>query len=576
MDYSENGVPMFNGQNGFKYEMWSIRTKVFLQAQGHYIWLSVVTGYDSSKREKTVAKKELRKNKKIEMDFIWEGLPNPVREKVGKCSSTKEIWDKLHEIYSSPIADSENAKEDADTEQEERCSSCQTDSEEEEYEEEEVDYIEKLISAIKYLKKEREENKSSKKELMNQKESVQGSEKDQQVIKNLRAQLEEARRIEETLEYQNKCLEANIATQKEEAKKREKILMDHLKERTNDLNQLEEEFGQEERRLEEEIITLKIQLEEAKRTKEVMKSQIMKKEEEVEKLEEEVVTLRSKIVKLNKNVEETETSTSVIENEEKHSRLLEKKNEENRKSYAEVLKGRNHGQPESKKTIEDTSSRRPSMFKPQRSFNHDHDQSRKKFRRTTPQRRSFTPRYANLFYGHCFYCTNFGHKVADCRDYKRNVQARSAYVVARNIECYKCHNYGHIASDCRSMIDTSMKENIDIRYKKVWIRKQEEQVNKDQVPEIARLAIKQDEENSTEKKKDVRYRKVWKITERKEGHVNKEQVQEIVLSGIVVKDESTDRKKEVRAQRDNESTNEDDDESTNEDDDEYTSEKELF
>jgi hypothetical protein len=29
MDYSENGVPMFNGQNGFKYEMWSRRTKYF-------------------------------------------------------------------------------------------------------------------------------------------------------------------------------------------------------------------------------------------------------------------------------------------------------------------------------------------------------------------------------------------------------------------------------------------------------------------------------------------------------------------------------------------------------------------
>jgi hypothetical protein len=42
--------------------------------------------------------------------------------------------------------------------------------------------------------------------------------------------------------------------------------MDHVKGRTNDLNQLEEEFGQEERRLEEEIITLKIQLEEVKRT----------------------------------------------------------------------------------------------------------------------------------------------------------------------------------------------------------------------------------------------------------------------------------------------------------------------
>jgi hypothetical protein len=31
----------------------------------------------------------------------------------------------------------------------------------------------------------------------------------------------------------------------------------------------------------------------------------MKKEEEVEKLEEEFLTLRSKIVKLNKNIEET-------------------------------------------------------------------------------------------------------------------------------------------------------------------------------------------------------------------------------------------------------------------------------
>jgi hypothetical protein len=43
MDYSENGVPMFNGQNGLKYEMWSRRTKVFLQEKGHYIWISIVT-----------------------------------------------------------------------------------------------------------------------------------------------------------------------------------------------------------------------------------------------------------------------------------------------------------------------------------------------------------------------------------------------------------------------------------------------------------------------------------------------------------------------------------------------------
>ena len=133
MDYYENGVPMFNGQNGFKYDMWSRMTKVFLQTWGHYIWLSVVTGYDSSKRENTEAKKELKKNNEISMDFIWEGLPNLVREKVGKCSSTKELWDKLHDIYSSPITDLENVKEDADTNQEELCSLYQEDSEDEEH-----------------------------------------------------------------------------------------------------------------------------------------------------------------------------------------------------------------------------------------------------------------------------------------------------------------------------------------------------------------------------------------------------------------------------------------------------------
>jgi hypothetical protein len=109
---------------------------------------------------------------------------------------------------------------------------------------------------------------------------------------------------------EKQCLEALRKEERKEAEKRENILTDHLKERTEDLNQLEAEFGQEERRLEKEIISLKIQLEEAKRTEEVMKSQMMKKEEEVEKLEEEVVTLRAKIVKLNKNDEKTETSTS--------------------------------------------------------------------------------------------------------------------------------------------------------------------------------------------------------------------------------------------------------------------------
>jgi hypothetical protein len=84
---------------------------------------------------------------------------------------------------------------------------------------------------------------------------------------------------------------------------------------------------------------------------------------------------------------------------------------------------------------------------------------------------SFSPRYVDLFYGHYFNWTNFGHKVAYCRAYGRNVQEINAYVAPHNIECYKCHNYGHIALNCRCMLEPSMKENINVKHMKVWRRK---------------------------------------------------------------------------------------------------------
>jgi hypothetical protein len=57
-----------------------------------------------------------------------------------------------------------------------------------------------LISALDEL---REENNSLKKELMKQNESVHIFEEAQHVIENLRTQLEESRKIQENLEYQN-------------------------------------------------------------------------------------------------------------------------------------------------------------------------------------------------------------------------------------------------------------------------------------------------------------------------------------------------------------------------------------
>jgi hypothetical protein len=71
-----------------------------------------------------------------------------------------------------------------------------------------------LINALDEL---RQENKSPKKELMKQKESVHIFEEAQQVIENLRTQPEEARKFEENLEYQKQYLEANIEAHKDES-----------------------------------------------------------------------------------------------------------------------------------------------------------------------------------------------------------------------------------------------------------------------------------------------------------------------------------------------------------------------
>jgi hypothetical protein len=69
MDYTENGAPIFNSQNGMEYEIWSKRTKVFLKARGYDVWQSIVIGYTTTNKSNTVAKKELKRNKKNSNGF---------------------------------------------------------------------------------------------------------------------------------------------------------------------------------------------------------------------------------------------------------------------------------------------------------------------------------------------------------------------------------------------------------------------------------------------------------------------------------------------------------------------------
>jgi hypothetical protein len=69
----------------------------------------------------------------------------------------------------------------------------------------------------------------------------------------LKSHLEEARKIKETYKIQmeeKQCLEIKIEAHKEEVEKREKILKYYLKQIIDNLNNLEVEFGQEEKILE--------------------------------------------------------------------------------------------------------------------------------------------------------------------------------------------------------------------------------------------------------------------------------------------------------------------------------------
>jgi hypothetical protein len=78
-------------------------------------------------------------------------------------------------------------------------------------------------------------------------------------------------------------------------------------------------------------------------------------------------------------------------------------------------------------------------------------------------------RYRNLFHGYCFYCSNFGHKIANCQINFRDMQLRRSrnkkYLQHRtkqpmsrksctnqfdllnnDLKFYNCHNFGHKAA----------------------------------------------------------------------------------------------------------------------------------
>jgi hypothetical protein len=72
----------------------------YIQAQGFQVWQSIVDGYTTPVVPPTNDKAvKLGENNSKAKNAILNGLSDTVFTKVAHCKSTKEIWDKLRNIY---------------------------------------------------------------------------------------------------------------------------------------------------------------------------------------------------------------------------------------------------------------------------------------------------------------------------------------------------------------------------------------------------------------------------------------------------------------------------------------------
>jgi hypothetical protein len=425
-----NGIPPFDGRN---FEYWKNRMETYLKALGADVWISVASGYNASKKPKTTAQKEEKRNNKLAIDTILDGLTDSVKSKVGSCASAEYLWDKVQELYAREEAEEEEEVEEdyniSDFKEENIgqffCFNCEG-----------VGHVEFECPHPRIERSDTEEEKSNEEEDEN--------------LKKLKH-----------VEIENSKLKDTQRKLRSELVSCEKAVVS-LKKQLEDFQKLREE-----------TISLKTLLEEARIIAEVKKVQMIKKEEDCEKLEQEVVLLRKSLrnsqvpkdlthlgcmgetsykedANTNKQVEERATQTV----DEKWTRIPERRNDYKRDEYP----------------------RRLPTFRNQRSSNQYEGNYRRIYhepRWTTSQRSPLTPRYQNFFLGHCYTCKNFGHKAMNCRINERNKYTRNMNGVNRrygnnrgfvnrnyhsfyplmdkNIVCYKCNYLGHKARDCRYM-----------------------------------------------------------------------------------------------------------------------------
>jgi len=95
----DDEVPVLDEEN---YSTWRIEMRVYLKTMGAAIWKATIGGYVPLKnKSKFAAQREGKKNDALALNTILSGLSSLIKESMGQCTSTKDLWLKLEETYHS-------------------------------------------------------------------------------------------------------------------------------------------------------------------------------------------------------------------------------------------------------------------------------------------------------------------------------------------------------------------------------------------------------------------------------------------------------------------------------------------
>jgi hypothetical protein len=488
----DDEVPILDEEN---YSTWRIEMRLYLKTMGATIWKATIGGYVPLKnKSKFAAQREGKKNDALALKTILSGLSSPIKESMGQCTSTKDLWLKLEETYQSKKEKEEiedhsikiiKGKESSKTLE---CivSKCDFENISSEDKESSNDSTKEDLEDISNEgkkscdgvgKKEDIEGKESPKTLdcNNSKcddvEFFSSEEDDLEIVCVKFDDSYPMERIEENLlELQKEIEEGLYMYRSDHFYTHYNYLSDNTKkflrrsqrhilklkgmlkeqEESSKLEEKEEEItrlknGKEDMNIDDEIsksfetiIHLKTQIEEAKRIEELLKIQINEKEESCCKLEAEIVDLRKKVEKSNKFLNSSRILDEILESQRPpcDKSGLGYKGED---THVEASTSKKHEVSPSKK--EDNVAKQPST------------QDKEDFKRTKQgrhQEATFgTPkkRYESIFHGHCYSCNGYGHKAFECRSYERRYNGRF-YNTTR---CWRCDQVGHIVVHCNSM-----------------------------------------------------------------------------------------------------------------------------